>query len=211
MKDSMVIYTAYIDKFVKLSDAQFGKLMRLLLQYQKDGTLPEIDDFTVSLAFDVARYDIDKNTQKYCDVIAKRREAGSKGGKASASKAKQKVANGSKAKQTIANQADNDNVNDNVSKDVKENTKRKKIPSREEVKEYIREKNLSVDGDQFFDYFEAGNWIDSKGQEVNPWKQKLLTWDKYGNGKPKKESFISGTLKDDIDNIESLMERRISL
>ena len=104
----------------------------------------------------------------------------------------------------------NVNANVNVNVDKKENTKRKKIPSREEVKEYIREKNLSVDGDQFFDYFEAGNWIDSKGQELKSWKQKLLTWDKYGNGKPKKESFIPGTLGDDLDNIESLMDRRIT-
>lgn len=56
-------------------------------------------------------------------------------------------------------------------------------PTLEEVDTYIAEKNLSVNGRDFFEYFETGNWIDSKGQKVKNWKQKLLTWDKNGIGK----------------------------
>jgi len=57
-----------------------------------------------------------------------------------------------------------------------------KKPSFEEVDSFIKEKKLNVDAKKFFDYFEAGNWIDSKGNKVKSWKQKLLTWDKYGAG-----------------------------
>ena len=37
----------------------------------------------------------------------------------------------------------------------------------------------------FFEYFETGNWIDSKGNKVKNWKQKLLTWNKYQGNKQK--------------------------
>lgn len=50
-------------------------------------------------------------------------------------------------------------------------------PTLEEVKEYVRERNSTVDPQKFFDYFSAGNWIDSKGQPVRNWKQKLITWE----------------------------------
>lgn len=53
-------------------------------------------------------------------------------------------------------------------------------PKIEEVAAYIREKNLCVDAEQFFTYFEAGDWIDSTGKPVRNWKQKLITWDDKG-------------------------------
>lgn len=52
-------------------------------------------------------------------------------------------------------------------------------PTLEEINEYIKEKKLIVDGKQFFEYFDVGNWIDSKGNKVKNWKQKLLTWNKF--------------------------------
>jgi len=59
-------------------------------------------------------------------------------------------------------------------------------PSLEEIKQYIEEKNINVDANQFFNFFDVANWIDSKGNEVKNWKQKLLTWANYN--KPKSET-----------------------
>lgn len=59
-------------------------------------------------------------------------------------------------------------------------------PTLEEVIEYCRERGSSVDPKQFYEYFQAGNWTDSKGQKVKNWKQKLLTWEKYQP--PKKQT-----------------------
>ena len=50
-------------------------------------------------------------------------------------------------------------------------------PTLEEVRAYVKDRNSSVDPQKFFDYFSAGNWIDSKGQPVRNWKQKLITWE----------------------------------
>jgi len=54
-------------------------------------------------------------------------------------------------------------------------------PTLEQVKEYANTANLNVDCDKFFAYFttpdDAGRtWIDSKGNPVRNWKQKMLTW-----------------------------------
>lgn len=59
-------------------------------------------------------------------------------------------------------------------------------PSLEEIKQYIEEKNINVDANQFFNFFDVANWIDSKGNKVKNWKQKLLTWANYN--KPKSET-----------------------
>lgn len=54
-------------------------------------------------------------------------------------------------------------------------------PTLEEVIEYVRERNSTVDPEKFYDYFSVGDWMDSKGQPVKNWKQKLLTWEGRGN------------------------------
>lgn len=74
---------------------------------------------------------------------------------------------------------------------IKEKNKNKKEkkefvpPTLEEIKKYVLEKQLKVDSKLFYDYFTEGNWIDSKGNQVRNWKQKILTWNGYIM--PKKE------------------------
>jgi len=81
MKDSMILYTAYAEKFKKLTNEQFGKLIRLMIQYQQDGIAPEIEDIAVALAFDVVKGDIDYNNAKYKKVVERNKENGKKGGR----------------------------------------------------------------------------------------------------------------------------------
>lgn len=73
----------------------------------------------------------------------------------------------------------NNNVN-NVKKEINNIKMIKFIPPNiDEINKYILEKGLNVDGYKFYNYFTEGKWIDSKGNKVKNWKQKLLTWDKY--------------------------------
>lgn len=57
--------------------------------------------------------------------------------------------------------------------------KRETKPTLAQIEAYINEKNLSVSATKFFNYFEAGDWIDANGKQVKNWKQKLLTWDNH--------------------------------
>lgn len=59
-------------------------------------------------------------------------------------------------------------------------------PSLEDIKKYVTEKQLKVNAEYFYNYFTEGNWIDSKGNKVKNWKQKILTWNGFSN-KNKKE------------------------
>lgn len=60
-------------------------------------------------------------------------------------------------------------------------TKERKIfdpPTLEEVTEYCKQRNNNVDPKVFYDYFSVSNWVDSKGNKVKNWKQKVITWEK---------------------------------
>ena len=69
----------------------------------------------------------------------------------------------------------------------KSKAKRFTPPTLEEIEAYCKERNSNVNPKEFFDYFDTGHWIDSKGHEVKNWKQKLITWEKF-NTEPKKKA-----------------------
>jgi len=54
--------------------------------------------------------------------------------------------------------------------------KRFKPPTLEEIEQYVAEKKLCIDPKFFLEFFEEGNWHDSRGNPVKNWKQKILTW-----------------------------------
>ena len=100
-----------------------------------------------------------------------------------------------------------DNVPDNVQQELRDKSKelrdnkqeteqkedgekgRKRPPARfapptlEEVQEYAKSRNSDVDPKRFWDYFDAGDWKDAKGQQVKSWKQKFITWERSGSAK----------------------------
>ena len=79
----------------------------------------------------------------------------------------------------------------NVDKEIEKREKSKSIrtfvpPTLEEVKAYATENNLNVDAERFYRYFTTPNdkgetWVDSKGNKVRNWKQKMLTWEKMNS------------------------------
>ncbi len=60
-----------------------------------------------------------------------------------------------------------------------------KKPTLEEIEEYCKERNNNVNPKTFYEYFETGGWVDSKGNKVKNWKQKIITWER--NAKPTTE------------------------
>ena len=103
-------------------------------------------------------------------------------------------------KVTTEEQQSNTNKNVKNVKNVKEREKRKKFspPTLQEVEKYIKDKKLDVDANRFYTYFTEGNWIDSKGNKVKNWKQKVITW---SNHEYKKDNSIQ------IDIFKSIEEK----
>ena len=51
-------------------------------------------------------------------------------------------------------------------------------PTDDEAFLYAKENGIIIDVCYFLKFFRDGNWIDSKGNQVKNWKQKMLTWNK---------------------------------
>ena len=67
-------------------------------------------------------------------------------------------------------------------KEVKKRRKKSKDftpPTLEEVEAYCKSRNNNVDAKRFFDFFDSADWVDSKGNKVRNWKQKVITWESY--------------------------------
>ena len=57
-------------------------------------------------------------------------------------------------------------------------------PTLEEIKQYCIERNNGVDPQRFYDYYNAGDWKDSKGKPLKNWKQKMIAvWEKKEKGR----------------------------
>ena len=58
-------------------------------------------------------------------------------------------------------------------------TRRFTPPTLDEIKDYcLNVRHNSVDYQKFYDYYNAGEWKDSKGNKIKNWKQKVITWEK---------------------------------
>lgn len=98
----------------------------------------------------------------------------------------------------------NNNVN-NVKNVINNNNNNKQNPTLDEINNYIKEKSLNVKGEDFYNYFTEGKWIDSKGNKVKNWKQKFLTWDKYGYSKQNnnKQTNFNNSNQRAYDNLDN--------
>lgn len=108
-----------------------------------------------------------------------------------------------KPKQNLNDNVDVDvdvNVNDNDNIDNKPTKKTNKKfvpPTLEEIENYCKEKNYNIDTQFFYEYFTEGNWVDSKGNKVKNWKQKIITWSKgkKTENKPIKNEWFDKNIK----------------
>ncbi len=152
-----------------LSDSERGRLLSALLAYAKRSELPTLTGSEKYL-WPILRASVDKNNQNYADKVKKCSEAG----KASANKRQQKSTDVNGSQQTLTDVGNNNNNNNN-----KKSKNTFIPPTIEEVRSYCKERSSTVDPDQFYDYFTATDWHDSKGNKVKSWKGKIVTWEKF--------------------------------
>ena len=78
-------------------------------------------------------------------------------------------------------------------------------PTIDEVRAYCAERGNKVDPQKFYDYFTASNWYDSEGKPVQSWKQKVITWERFGK-RDEKPTEKSGSFDTD-DFFEAAIKR----
>lgn len=94
------------------------------------------------------------------------------------------------------------NINPNTKPVSKPNKKQRKPfvpPTLKEVEAYCRERQNGVDAKKFFDFFTASDWVDSKGNPVRNWKQKVITWESYA--KPNERNNTNGQTASDSGKV----------
>ena len=79
IKKSFIIYLDYEDQFNLLTDEQAGKLIKLIIEYEKTKKVKEIDDGMIKMAFSFIKAQLDRDAERWQDEIIKRRAAGKKG------------------------------------------------------------------------------------------------------------------------------------
>jgi hypothetical protein len=178
----------YRKKIEKLSDQEVGRLFRALMEYSECGTAPELTG-RESIAFDFIAEDIDRDSAAYSQKCKVNAENGSLGGKRT-------QANGSERKRSEAKSSESDKIEDIRDKTIKEiptNVGTKKssafhAPTVEEVRAYCQERNNGIDPEAFVNYYENRGWYLSKGIKMRDWKRAVITWEKNGFDKPKKQN-----------------------
>lgn len=69
-KKGVLMYYDLLEQLKDFNDEQFGKVVRVMIKYDKDGIEPNIEDAQIKLAFNMLKPTIDRNKQEYqykCD------------------------------------------------------------------------------------------------------------------------------------------------
>ncbi len=191
MKNFM-FYGSYHEAVKELPDEEQGAVYKAILDYAFEQKLPDLNGVAKAI-FVLVKPSIDTAIKNY--------ENGKQGGRPlknnpnenleeiqnitqteTQSKSETETEDTTET-QTLLKIKDKRNIDVFKKKDEKE-----KVfipPTLEEIIEYANERQSSVDPQRFYDFFTADDdpkkhWIDSKGNRVKNWKQKLITWETQG-------------------------------
>ena len=103
-RDTWVFYTEWTDHFELLNDHQRSALIMAIMYYQQERELPEMDGIT-QMAFSFIKKTLDRDSEKWQEIVKKRSEAGKKGGRPKKQE-KAKKANALSEKQEKAKKAE---------------------------------------------------------------------------------------------------------
>ena len=148
MKNSFIVYYQYAEHFELLTDEELGRLIRAMLLYDKDGTLPQFEG-VLKMAFSFIKTQLDIDKDKFNTICKKKKKNIQKRWNTKNTTGKSGI-----PKNTKNTDNDNDNDNDNDKKSVcNKNTHAKNITChlgskyKEESCFYCMKKNLCKNKD----------------------------------------------------------------
>lgn len=185
----------YIEEMAELDDETFGRMVRYLMLYSRDGTLPGLTGLE-AVIFQRMKMQEDRYKESY-DNLSSTRSAAGKAGAAirwSDSKNNKYMANDSKNSKAIANASSaiaSDSKNSNTETETKTDTQATTVawegkekrrrrfspPAREEVAEYCAQRGNQVDPDHFCDFYESNGWKVGRNP-MKDWKAAVRNWEK---------------------------------
>lgn len=198
-RDYICLYHSYLDAIQALGDAERGRLLTAMLEYSITGEAPQLSG-NEKFLFPMVKAQIDRDIKKYEKACQKNALNGKSGGRPKNPKNPLGFSETQKSQSKgECKGKDKGESSPPVSPSPGERTQKKFVPpTLEEVSQYCRERNSSVDPKKFWEYFDTGKWVDSEGKPVKNWKQKLLTWEKFSptqKEKPTAQSMNDETYK----------------
>jgi hypothetical protein len=170
------VFTDFVKDMEELGDAERGRLFTAMLLYAETGEEPALRG-NERFVWGTAKKNIDNQRVSY-----ERRCIVNK-------------ANGSEPKRTEAKTSDSlqDKDKEKEIKEIDTNVSTKKssafhAPTVEEVRSYCEQRNNGIDPEAFVNYYENRGWYLSKGIKMRDWKRAVITWEKNGFNKPKKQN-----------------------
>ena len=112
MKNSFIVYYQYAEHFELLTDEELGRLIRAMLLYDKDGTLPQYEG-VLKMAFSFIKTQLDIDKDKFNTICERNRKNIQKRWNTKNTTGKSGI-----PKNTKNTDNDNDNDNDNDKKSV---------------------------------------------------------------------------------------------
>lgn len=183
MRNSFIFFFSWRDALSGCSPEVRLEVYDAVIEYAASGTLPQMKPVS-QIAFNFIKRDIDRNNERYDEILEIRREAGRKGGRPK--KENQMVfekPNGFLEKQTKANESKK-TYNDNVNVDVNDSLfMREYIPSQTERENFLKillfEKCLikpAEELDRFLAHYTKTGWVDKNGNKIVSKDAALKAW-----------------------------------
>lgn len=171
-------YHSYLKSIEPLNDAERGRLFTALLEYSSTGVNPDLRG-NERFIFPMIREQIDRDKARYEAKCLRNSKNAAMRWDANACEGMPTDAKNAKTKEKEKEKT-KEKAKD---KEKESNNRRFTPPTLAEIADYCLERGNDVDPKKFFDYFDANNWIDSKGQKVKSWKQKVISWEGRNAGK----------------------------
>lgn len=209
----------------RLTDEQFGALIRAVIAYRFRGEMYSGDDIAVDIAFQFLSNQVDRAEAA---KAAKSKAARSKWEKQREAEAEQSDAEdmqgdtqGCRAMQNdtedmqsdapilsvpilsnpihILSSSNRDVPDTNAGNTPKPPAKRFVPPTVEQVREYCRQRNNKVEAQRFVDYYTSNGWMVGK-TKMKDWKAAVRTWEK--NEKPRGQPVSGRSSNPFLDMLE---------
>lgn len=182
-RPSFLLYKSFYAPVKHLKDDELGLLFRALFDYQNG---LEIENLApqVGMAFAFFKNQFDLDDQKYIQTCSENsRNAKLRWDKNKTMRAHATVC---ERMQTDANDAEKEKgIDKDKEKDINKKPKRFIAPTLEEVKNYCKERNNSVNPEKWISHYQSNGWKVGKNQ-MKDWKAAVRTWEgnSFGSAKP---------------------------
>lgn len=173
IRDSFIFYRSFYQSAKKLPKEDKAELFDAICSYALDGESVEMSVVPEAI-FTVIKPNLDANRRKWENGCKEKK----KPSEVEADEEQEISKDEAKDKQTISKAQGNVNVNEdvNVNKDVKDKRKRFTPPSLQDIQNYCKERNNSVNPDKWLNFYQSNGWKVGKNS-MKDWRAAVRTWE----------------------------------